>query len=47
MLASMLILAGLIIFFGLFPDVIINNIVNPAVNALIENTDYISKVMGW
>ncbi len=47
MLASMLILAGLIIFFGLFPDVIINNVVNPAVNALIENTDYISKVMGW
>ena len=46
MLASMIILAALIIFFGLFPDIIINNIVNPAVNALIENAAYISNVMG-
>ncbi len=46
MLFSMLILASLIIFFGLFPDLIIKNIVDPAVNALIENSSYIAKIMG-
>lgn len=46
MLLSMFIIAALIIFFGLFPDVIIKNIVNPAVKSLIDNLPYISKVMG-
>lgn len=46
MLASMIALAGLIIFFGLFPDIVLKNLVNPAVNALMEYGKYISAVMG-
>lgn len=35
MLVAMAIFAGMIIFFGLFPDLILTNIVEPAANALI------------
>ncbi len=46
MLISMGILAFLIIFFGLFPDFVITNIVEPAKNALLNSGDYISAVIG-
>jgi len=46
MLFAMAILAGLIIFFGLFPDFVINNIVEPAKNALLNSGDYISAIIG-
>ena len=46
MLIGMAIIAGIIIFFGLFPDLVVNNIVQPAVNALTDNSIYISKVIG-
>lgn len=46
MLIAMGIIAGIIIFFGLFPDFVVNNIVQPAVNALTDNSIYISKVIG-
>jgi multicomponent Na+:H+ antiporter subunit D len=49
MLIAMGILACIIIFFGLFPDIVVNNIVEPAVNAL-TNVDgaggYITAVLG-
>ena len=46
MLVSMGIIAFLIIFFGLFPDLVINNIVEPAVNALTNPDSYISAILG-
>lgn len=46
MLFGMAILAGLIIFFGLFPDFVITNIVEPAKNALLNSSDYISAIIG-
>ncbi len=46
MLCSMAILAAIMIFFGLFPDFVVNNIVNPAVNALVKNLPYISAIGG-
>jgi len=46
MLISMGILAFLIILFGLFPEYIINNIVEPAVNALSNPGSYISAIVG-
>lgn len=46
MLIAMAILAGIIIFFGLFPDYVVENLVNPAVRALIDNTGYIAQIMG-
>ena len=46
MLIAMAIIAGIIIFFGLFPDFVVNNIVQPAVNAITDNSIYISKVIG-
>ena len=45
MLLAMSIIACIIIFFGLFPDLIISNIVEPATNALINYQDYISQVL--
>ena len=44
MLLAMGILAAIIIFFGLFPDLIISNLVEPAVNALINHQGYIQLV---
>ena len=45
MLFAMGIIASIIILFGLFPDLVINNIVDPAVNALINYSDYIREVI--
>jgi len=45
MLFAMGILASIIIIFGLFPDLVINNIVEPAVNALINYSEYIRQVI--
>ena len=45
MLFAMGIIASIIIFFGLFPDLIINYIIEPAVNALINYGDYIRQVI--
>jgi multicomponent Na+:H+ antiporter subunit D len=45
MLFAMGILATIIIIFGLFPDLIINSIIEPAVNALINYGDYIREVI--
>ncbi|HEC89501.1 MAG TPA: NADH:ubiquinone oxidoreductase, partial [Thermoplasmatales archaeon] len=41
MLIAMGILASLIIFFGLFPDLIVNTLVEPAVKAITHPTSYI------
>jgi multicomponent Na+:H+ antiporter subunit D len=46
MIVGMSILAVLIIFFGLFPGLIVNTIVAPATNALIDQATYINAVMG-
>jgi multicomponent Na+:H+ antiporter subunit D len=46
MIVGMSILAVLIIFFGLFPGLIVNTIVAPATNALISHASYINAVMG-
>lgn len=46
MLASMAILSGIMVFFGLFPEYIIDNLVTPAVNALVDNLSYITAIMG-
>jgi multicomponent Na+:H+ antiporter subunit D len=45
MIVGMSILAVLIIFFGLFPGLIVNTIVAPATNALIDQASYINAVM--
>jgi multicomponent Na+:H+ antiporter subunit D len=46
MIIGMGILAACIIFFGLFPGLIVDNIVAPATNALINQASYINAVMG-
>ncbi len=46
MIVGMSILAVLIIFFGIFPGLIVNTIVAPATNALINHVSYINAVMG-
>ena len=46
MLIAMGIIASIIIFFGLFPDFVVNNIVQPAANALADNSIYITQVIG-
>ena len=45
MLIAMGIIASIIIVFGLFPELVINNIVEPAVTALISYGDYIREVI--
>ena len=45
MILAMGIISTIIIIFGLFPDLIINNIVEPAVNALINYGDYIREII--
>ena len=45
MLIAMGAIATIIIFFGLFPELIINNIVEPAANALVNHSEYISQVL--
>jgi len=46
MVLAMAILSCIIIFFGLFPDLIIKNLVHPAVMSLIEQFKYTSIVLG-
>ncbi|MCD6399813.1 NADH:ubiquinone oxidoreductase [candidate division WOR-3 bacterium] len=46
MLIAMGLLAFLIIFFGLFPDLIVKNLVEPAVNALVNHNSYLLPLMG-
>jgi multicomponent Na+:H+ antiporter subunit D len=46
MIIGMSILAAFTIFFGIFPGVIVNTIVAPATNALIDHASYINAVMG-
>jgi len=46
MIIGMSILAAFIIFFGIFPGLIVNTIVAPATNALIDQAGYINAVMG-
>lgn len=45
MLFAMGILASIIIIFGLFPEIILNNIVQPAADALLGYSEYISQVV--
>lgn len=42
---SMVVLSILVVLFGIFPDVIVNTIVEPAANALINQFDYIGGVL--
>ena len=46
MLFAMGILACIIIFFGLFPGLVLENIVRPAADALLSNAQYLSMVLG-
>jgi len=46
MLLAMGIFAAIIIVFGFFPQLIVENIVQPAANALLGYTDYITHVIG-
>ncbi len=46
MLIGMGVIAGIIIIFGLFPNIVIQYLVEPAANALMSNTQYISAIFG-
>jgi multicomponent Na+:H+ antiporter subunit D len=46
MLFAMGIITALIIVFGLFPDLVINTIVEPAANALVDTQAYLSWLTG-
>ncbi|MDH7516884.1 MAG: proton-conducting transporter membrane subunit [Candidatus Thermoplasmatota archaeon] len=46
MLIGMGVFACIIIFFGLFPNIVIHHLVEPAVNVLMNNAQYISAVLG-
>ena len=46
MLIAMGIIAAIIIIFGLFPNIVMENIVEPAANALVNHTNYIAQVLG-
>jgi multicomponent Na+:H+ antiporter subunit D len=46
MLLAMGILAALVILFGIFPGIVVTNLVNPAVNALVNQSAYIATVFG-
>jgi multicomponent Na+:H+ antiporter subunit D len=46
MLIGMAILAVIVIAFGLFPTVVVNTLVAPAVHALVDQTGYITAVLG-
>jgi multicomponent Na+:H+ antiporter subunit D len=46
MIIGMAILAACIIFFGIFPGLIVDTIVAPAADALINQAGYINAVMG-
>ena len=46
MLLAMGIIAVFIIFFGLFPNIILTNIVEPAANALANSANYVNAIVG-
>ncbi|MBU7024079.1 MAG: NADH:ubiquinone oxidoreductase [Theionarchaea archaeon] len=46
MVFAMLVLSIIVILFGLFPDIVVDKIVTPAVNALINGAEYIAAVVG-
>ncbi len=46
MIAGMVILTVLVIGFGLVPDLVVNNLIAPAANALIDKGAYITAVLG-
>ena len=46
MLFAMGIIACIIIFFGLFPGLVVENIVRPAADALVSKAQYLSAVFG-
>ncbi len=46
MVLAMATLACIIVFFGLFPNVIVDNLVHPAVMALINQVNYTSAILG-
>jgi multicomponent Na+:H+ antiporter subunit D len=46
MIFAMLCLSVIIIAFGLFPDVIVDKIVAPAANALVNSMEYIAAILG-
>jgi multicomponent Na+:H+ antiporter subunit D len=46
MLLAMGFLAGLAIFIGLFPNLLLDTLVKPAVSALLDHAQYISMVVG-
>ena len=46
MLLAMGVIATIIIIFGLFPNIVMENIIEPAANALVNHTNYIAQVLG-
>jgi multicomponent Na+:H+ antiporter subunit D len=46
MLAAMGFLAFLVIISGLFPEIFVNSLIDPAVNALINQSGYLTTVLG-
>jgi multicomponent Na+:H+ antiporter subunit D len=46
MLLGMGILAVIVIFFGLFPTLIVDSLVAPAAHALVDQSGYIAAVLG-
>jgi len=46
MLVAMAVIAGLIIVFGLFPQVIVTQLIEPAANALVNNGAYLQWLTG-
>jgi multicomponent Na+:H+ antiporter subunit D len=46
MIAAMFVLSVIVVAFGLFPDVIVDEIVSPAVHALINYSEYIAAIVG-
>ena len=46
MLLAMAVIAGIIIVFGLFPQVIVTNLIEPAANALVNNGSYLQWLTG-
>jgi len=46
MLFAMGIIATIIIFLGLFPDLVLTHVVEPATNALIDYSGYITSALG-
>lgn len=46
MLLAMGVIASIILIFGIFPELIVDNIVEPAANALIGYEEYIAQVIG-